>query len=171
MERRLLASRINTMSRITGEFVLRSGNVSTKYFDKYQFESSPDVLKEIADQASRLIPEDIEVLAGLELGGVPLVTALSLKSGIPAAFVRKEPKLYGTTKLAEGADVSGKKVLVVEDVITTGGQVVSSVESLRDLGADIGAVLCVIDRREGYTGALELANLQVISLFTSEEMG
>jgi orotate phosphoribosyltransferase len=170
MERLELAREINTISRLTGRFVLRSGNTSSKYFDKYQPASVPKLLREIAVHASLLIPRDTDVLAGLEMGGIPFVTALSLQSDIPQAFVRKEPKLYGTTRLAEGSDVKNKKVLVVEDVITTGGQVVDSVESLRDLGARIDSVFCVIDRREGRIGVIENANLEVISLFTSEEM-
>ena len=83
------------MSRLTGTFKLRSGQVSNQYFDKYLFESNPALL-EIAKQLKELIPPETEVLAGLEMGGIPVATALSLQTGIPVVFVRKEAKKYGT---------------------------------------------------------------------------
>src|SRR5690606_30706921 len=108
-----------------------------------------ELLAAVAVLAGEMIPERTEILAGLELGGVPVATALSLHTGLPAAFVRKEAKEYGTAKLAEGTTVEGRRVLVVEDVITTGGQVVASVGDLRDRGAEVIGVLCVIDRSGG----------------------
>jgi orotate phosphoribosyltransferase len=111
------------------------------------------------------VPSNTEVLAGLELGGVPIATALSLATGLPAAFVRKTAKPYGTAKLAEGADVNGRHVLVIEDVITTGGQVASSTKQLRERGALVDSVLCVIDRSAGDQSALSAANVRLISLF------
>ncbi len=101
----------------------------------------------VARLAAPLVPPGTEILAGLELGGVPISTALSLLTGLPQVLVRKQAKTYGTAKLSEGPDVGGKHVLVVEDVITTGGQVVASTEELRALGALVTTVLCVIDRR------------------------
>ncbi|MFN7149625.1 MAG: orotate phosphoribosyltransferase [Microthrixaceae bacterium] len=112
-----LAMQIGELCRLEGEFQLRSGTTATTYFDKYLFESDPAVLRAVADELARLVPDDVEVLAGLELGGVPVVTALSLATGLPAAFVRKVAKPYGTAKLAEGAAIEGRTVLVVEDVI------------------------------------------------------
>ncbi len=164
-----LAARIGNVCRLTGSFTLRSGQQATTYFDKYLFEADPDLLGEVAELAAPLVPVDTEVLAGLELGGVPVATALSLTTGLPAAFVRKEAKSYGTAKLAEGAEIDGRKVLVVEDVITTGGQVLASAADLRDRGADIVAVLCVIDRSEG-THRLAEADLDLISLFTAADL-
>ena len=96
---------------------------------------------------SPLIPPGTQILAGLELGGVPISTALSLVTGIAQVLVRKEAKTYGTAKLAEGPDVEGRHLTVIEDVITTGGQVVLSTEELRSRGASVDTVLCVIDRR------------------------
>jgi orotate phosphoribosyltransferase len=166
-----LARRIGERCRLEGEFVLRSGQIATTYFDKYLFEGDPLLLGEIADHAAALIPERTEVLAGLELGGVPVAVALSLATGIPAAFVRKEAKTYGTAKLAEGSGVAGRRTLVVEDVVTTGGQVALSTQSLRDLGAEIDAALCVIDRSGGVHPALDAIGCSVIALFTSDELG
>src|SRR3954451_21773871 len=105
MERDEVAGRIDAACRLTGEFRLRSGQVSTRYFDKYQFEGDPVLLAAVAEHLVPLIPEGTEVLAGLELGGVPVVTALSMAANLPAAFVRKEAKTYGTARLAEGAEI------------------------------------------------------------------
>ena len=121
-------------------------------------------------RCSARLPVDTEVLAGLELGGVPVATALSLETGLSAAFVRKEAKTYGTAKLAEGSEVAGRQVLIVEDVITTGGQVVSSTEQLRALGATVEAVLCVIDRSAGDHSRLDSIDLETISLFRAEDL-
>jgi orotate phosphoribosyltransferase len=128
-------------------------------------------LAQVATLAARLIPKDTEVLAGLELGGVPVATALSLATGLPAAFVRKEAKKYGTAQLAEGAQIAGRRTLVVEDVITTGGQVASSAADLRARWALVEAVLCVIDRSDGAHLQLDAMGCKVISLLTEEELG
>ncbi len=117
-----------------------------------------------------LIPEDTEVLAGLELGGVPVATALSLATGLPTAFVRKEAKTYGTAKLAEGSTIDGKRVLVVEDVVTTGGQVALSTTDLRERGAIVTDVLCVIDRSDGDHAPLDQASLHLRTLFTRADL-
>lgn len=131
---------------LSGEFKLRSGQVSDIYFDKYQFESNPALLSAVAVAMAPLVPGDGEVLAGLELGGVPVATALSLHMGLPAAFVRKQAKPYGTCRLAEGLDIEGRKLVIVEDVVTTGGQVLESAQALRERGAIIETALCVMLR-------------------------
>lgn len=165
-----LGARIGRLCRLSGEFTLRSGQVSDTYFDKYLFESDPELLRRIAERAASLIPPDTELLAGLELGGVPIATALSLTTGIPAVFVRKEAKAYGTKKLAEGTDVKDRRTLIVEDVITTGGQVANPAAQLRERGARIESVLCIIDRSQGAHPELDRANCSLISLLTSEQL-
>jgi orotate phosphoribosyltransferase len=165
-----LVDRINAIARLTGTFTLRSGQVATEYFDKYRFEADPVLLTEIADALVPHLPLDTQVLAGLELGGVPIATALSLNTGLPVAFVRKQAKPYGTARLAEGADVEGRIVTVVEDVITTGGQVVLSTDDLRGLGAIVHHVVCVIDRSPDGGAALADAGLTMSSLFTRADL-
>jgi len=165
-----LAQRVNTIARLTGTFTLRSGQVATEYFDKYRFEADPVLLADIAAALVPLIPSGTEVLAGLELGGVPIATALSLRTGIPAAFVRKEAKKYGTARLAEGADIAGRRVTVIEDVITTGGQVVVSTGQLRELGAIVDHVICVIDRSPDHGAALAAEGLTMVALLTRAEL-
>ena len=170
MDKQTLAAIINKRCRLTGSFTLRSGQLTDYYFDKYQFEVDPDLLNAVVAHLIPLIPVDTEVLAGLELGGVPIATALSLATGLHAVLVRKRAKSYGTAKLAEGGEVAGRRVLVVEDVITTGGQVAVSTEDLRQLGATVEHVLCVIDRSNGEHGALEAAGLKLTALFTAAEL-
>ena len=165
-----LARDVFQVSHLTGEFTLRSGMISNEYFDKYQFESDPEILRRIAEMMSSLIPPGTEILAGLEMGGIALVTALSLRSGLPAVFVRKKAKEYGTAKLAEGPSVSGKKVCIVEDVITSGGQVIISGADLRNEGAIIDHVICAIDREQGGREKLREAGLQLLSCFTMTEL-
>ena len=163
-----VAKKIYELSHITGEFLLRSGQISNEYFDKYLFEADPVVLAEIAKIMSELIPEGTEVLAGLEMGGIPVVTAISANTGMPAAFVRKKAKEYGTCKLAEGADVKGKHVLIIEDVVTTGGAIIKGANELREKGAIIDSVLCVIQRAEKATDILAAEGLKLIPAFTME---
>lgn len=165
-----LAQRIFELTYLKGNFKLRSGQSSTEYFDKYRFESQPQVLKEIAKKMAPLIPSKTQLLAGLEMGGIPVATALSLETGIPCVFVRKQAKNYGTCQLAEGADVSNKNVLVIEDVITTGGQVIESTEALRKAGAQINEVLCVIYRGPENENPLQSVGLQLHHLFTKTQL-
>ena len=166
-----LAAAVHEACHLTGEFTLRSGATATDYFDKFRFEARPDLLAAVADELALLVPEGTEVLAGLELGGIPIVTALSLSTGLPAAFVRKQAKPYGTRRLAEGADVDGRRVLVVEDVATTAGQMLLSTKDLRDAGAHVDHALVVIDRLAGGREALAGIGVELHALFTRDDLG
>ncbi|MDH6113667.1 orotate phosphoribosyltransferase [Kitasatospora sp. MAP12-15] len=170
MTRSELASRIRSVSHLTGEFILRSGRTATEYFDKYRFEGDPVLLDAIAKEMAALVPADTEVLAGLEMGGIPVVTALGRHTGLPCAFVRKQAKEYGTCRLAEGSDIVGRRVLVVEDVVTSGGQIVLSTADLRALGADVREALCVIDREQGGAEALGAEGIDLLSLLTATDL-
>ena len=165
-----LASQIYAIAHLTGSFELRSGVTSNEYFDKYRFEASPALLKEICDQLIQKIPQDTEVLAGLEMGGIPIVTLLSQLSGLPCLFVRKQAKAYGTKKFAEGSDYVGKRCLIVEDVVTSGGQIVMSTTDLRDTGAIVTDAICVIDRQAGGTENLLEAGIQLHALLTMDDL-
>lgn len=170
MEKQVLASEIFKKSYIRGEFLLRSGKTSNEYFDKYQFESNPILLNEIANQLLNLLPKDIEILAALEMGGIPIATAISLKTGIPIVFVRKKAKEYGTNKIAEGSEIESKKLLIVEDVVTSGGQIILSVEELRNRGAIVEKAICVIDREQGGKDNLANHGIELSPLFTMSEL-
>jgi orotate phosphoribosyltransferase len=166
MDKKTLARKIYQTSRIEGKFTLRSGQQAKEYFDKYLFEAQPDLLTEIANQLVPLIPQDIDALAGLEMGGIPIATAVSLKTGIPLLFVRKQAKAYGTCKLAEGGEVRAKNLLVVEDVVTSGGAIIDAVAQLRDLGATINRALCVINREGSGVKNLQNIGVELGALFT-----
>ncbi|HSI62293.1 MAG TPA: orotate phosphoribosyltransferase [Candidatus Saccharimonadia bacterium] len=166
MQEPSLATRIRQCSRLSGEFVLRSGKVSDTYFDKYQFESDPVLLRDIAEALKALVPPGTEVLAGLEMGGIPIVTMLSQVTGIPAAFIRKEPKEYGTCRYAEGVSLVGKRFILVEDVVSSGGAIIDALAKMRADGCEPEAALCVIDRQTGGLEALAKEGLPLVALYT-----
>jgi orotate phosphoribosyltransferase len=169
-DRDALARRIFEVSHLRGTFTLRSGALSHEYFDKYLFESDPGLIHEIATALAPLVPPGTEALAGLELGGVPLAVMLSQVTGLPTLFVRKEAKTYGTCRLAEGGELDGRRVTVVEDVVTSGGQVVTSCGDLRERGAIVGHALCVIDREAGGPDALLAIDVELRPLFRMHEL-
>lgn len=165
-----LALRIANIASLEGQFTLRSGQVSDHYFDKYRFEGDPALLRPLAKAMAELLPPETEIIAGLELGGVPLVTALSLETGLPAAFVRKEAKAYGTCRAIEGQDVSGRKVTFIEDVITTGGAVADAYGLATAEGAQILAVVCAIWRGNGDPIITNEPSLKVLPVFTQADL-
>lgn len=165
-----LAADIDARCRLTGEFTLRSGQVADTYFDKYLFESDPALLARVADQMVALVPDGTELLGGLELGGVPIATAVSARTMLPALFVRKLAKEYGTCKLAEGPEVSGRRVTLIEDVITTGGAVRDAVRELRAAGAIVEVVVCAIDRSPAGENPLADVDLEVRPVLTRADL-
>jgi orotate phosphoribosyltransferase len=171
IQRANLVRKIAAVSKLAGEFRLRSGQTSSRYFDKYQFESDPQILAPLAEWMLELLDDEApDCLAGLELGGVPLATAMSLASGTPAVFVRKEAKRYGTAKAVEGPSVAGKRVVIVEDVVTTGGQIVESAALLRAAGAEVAVVVCAVWRGES-PDALADAGLELRWAMTAADLG
>ncbi|HEV7875784.1 MAG TPA: orotate phosphoribosyltransferase [Nocardioides sp.] len=165
-----LAADIDACCRLTGEFTLRSGQVASEYFDKYLFESDPQLLARVARQMVDLVPQGTELLGGLELGGVPLATVVSTLTGRPALFVRKKAKEYGTCKLAEGPDVAGRRVTLIEDVLTTGGAARDATRALRDAGAIVEVVLCAIDRSPVGQNPLADVGLEVRAVLTKAQL-
>ncbi len=165
-----LARRVHAACHLVGTFTLRSGRTASEYFDKYRFEADPVLLNDVAQRMAPLLPDSTEVLAGLEMGGLAIVTALSRITGLPAAFVRKQAKPYGTARLAEGADVSGKAVTVIEDVVTSGGQIVLSTRDLRALGATVELAVCAIDREEGGAEALAAEGIVLRAALTGDQL-
>ncbi|MBO0845833.1 MAG: orotate phosphoribosyltransferase [Nocardioides sp.] len=167
---RALARDIDARCRLTGEFTLRSGQVASEYFDKYLFETDPDLLARVGAAMVPLLPEGTDLLGGLEMGGIPIVTVLSAQSGLPALFVRKHAKTYGTCKLAEGPEVSGRRVTLIEDVITTGGAVRDATRALRATGATVDTVVCAIDRSPGRDNPLADIGLKIRSVLTKADL-
>ena len=165
-----LAKRIYDTAHITGEFTLRSGAKSNEYFDKYLFEADPKLLRDIAEALVPLVPEGIDALAGLEMGGIPIATMLSQFTGLPVLFVRKQAKEYGTCKIAEGGTVAGRKLLIVEDVVTSGGAITDAAKALVAEGAILADVVCVIDRESTGPANLAKVGLKLKPLFTMTEL-
>ncbi len=165
-----LAADVDACCRLTGEFTLRSGQVAAEYFDKYLFESDPALLARVARAMVPLLPRETGLLGGLELGGIPIVTVLSSLTGQPALFVRKQAKQYGTCKLAEGPAVAGRRVTLVEDVITTGGAVRDAARALREAGAVVEVVVCAIDRSPADEQPLAADGLEVRAVLTRADL-
>jgi orotate phosphoribosyltransferase len=144
-----LARDLVNASYLKGDFVLRSGRRSNRYFDKFLFETDPALLKRLGSQLAELVPKATQRLAAPELGAVLLGGAVSMETGLPLLLVRKEPKGYGTGKQLEGRFVGGDRVTVIEDVVTTGGDSLRSVQILRDAGLEVIHLVVVLDRGEG----------------------
>ena len=171
MTKEQLAKRIAEVSLLRGEFTLRSGRKSNYYLDKYRFETQPDVLTALGKLLAERVTARTTRIAGAELGAVPLAAAAGMASGKPLIFIRNQKKDYGTAKQIEGELKPGDHVLLVEDVLTTGGQVLEAARTLQGLGAEIERIVCVIDRQEGARENLEKAGLVFESLFTVADLG
>lgn len=164
-----LARRVYDACHLTGEFRLRSGQVSNEYFDKYLFEADPMLLRDVAEEMTALVPP-CDVLAGMELGGIPIATLLSQLTGLPTVFMRKKAKDYGTCKVAEGPAVAGLRVVLVEDVVTTGGALLEACPLLRADGAIVSTVVCAIDRQQGGGQRLREAGLELRAALNRETL-
>jgi orotate phosphoribosyltransferase len=171
MTREQLAARIAEVSLLRGEFTLRSGRKSNYYLDKYRFETQPDVLAELGKLLAAHVTPAVQRIAGAELGAVPLAAATSLASGKPFVIIRNQKKDYGTSNLVEGVLEPGETVLIVEDVLTTGGQVIEAARTLQQAGAQVHGIVAVIDREEGARQNIESAGFAYQSLFTTSDLG
>ena len=156
---------------LEGDFVLRSGRRSRYYLDKYLFTTKPDILGAIADEMAGMLPEGVQRIAGTVLGAVPLAVALSLRTGIPSIIVRKAGKDYGTQNVIEGEWEAGEKVVLVEDVLTTGGAALAAAENLRRVGMNVLGVTGVIDREEGAREAFAEKGIPFQAVFTKTSLG
>lgn len=175
MTRDELATRIAEASLLRGDFTLRSGRKSSYYLDKYLFSTQPDILQELgkmfAERVAKLPGGCVTKLAGAELGGIPLVCAASMSSGIPCLFIRNQKKDYGTAKQLEGTLEANDTVVIVEDVATTGGQVLEAAKIITESGATVAMIICTIDRQEGARENIEGAGYAFDALFTVEDLG
>ncbi len=172
MTREELARAIKDAAYLEGDFVLSSGKRSKYYLDKWRFETDPGLLREIAKALSDLLPSPPpDRLAGVELGGVPLVVAVALETGIPYLIVRREAKEYGTGREVEGLFEQGERVVLVEDVLTTASQAISAAQRLTRLGLEVERVVYVIDREEGAETNLREAGFEPLMLFRKSDLG
>jgi orotate phosphoribosyltransferase len=158
---------------LEGDFVLRSGQRSRYYLDKYRFETRPDTLAALGERIAHAVAEHDPAavrLAAPELGAVVLAASGSLVSGLPFLIVRKEPKEYGTAKRIEGLYEEGDRVCVIEDIVTSGGALLEAVGVLREAGLEVGAAVCAVDREEGGADALARQAVRLYPLFRASEV-
>jgi orotate phosphoribosyltransferase len=168
-----LAAQLKEHAYLEGDFLLRSGKRSKYYLDKYRFETRPELLRPIGERIAAVVREhaaEAARLAGPELGAVALAASASLASGLPFLIVRKAAKEYGTTKRIEGVFEPGECVCVVEDVVTSGGALLESVEALREAGLVVNTAVCVVDREEGGADALARHAVRLRPLFRAGDL-
>jgi orotate phosphoribosyltransferase len=167
-----LARALREVAYLEGDFTLRSGRKSRYYLDKYLFETQPTLLRELAQRFARYVSDRIDRIAGAELGGIALAAATALETGKPFVIVRNAKKVgYGTGKLIEGRLEKGDRVLLVEDIATSGGQAIEAIKALTDAGGIVDRLVVAIDRQEGAQANVEAAGFALESLFTSNDLG
>jgi orotate phosphoribosyltransferase len=171
VERTELAKRVRDTAYLEGEFILRSGRKSNYYLDKYLFETQPDILKALGEAFAKYVADSTTLIAGAELGGIALAAATAMASGKPWVIIRNTKKDYGTKKPYEGKLSDADSVLLVEDIATTGGQVLEAAKLMRDIGAKVERIVCVIDRQEGARENIEQAGFVFESLFNKADLG
>jgi orotate phosphoribosyltransferase len=165
-----LGKKIMQVAYKAGDFTLSSGKKSDYIFDKYAFETRPELLNAITAHIAEMVHPDTKKLAGMEIGGIPLVTALSLRTGLPFVIIRKAAKGHGITRQIEGQLSGGDRVALIEDVVTTGGQSLVGMDVLRSAGAVAEDVICVIDREEGGRENIEARDVVFSALFTKSAL-
>src|SRR3954471_14726690 len=166
-----LAQRIATVSLLRGEVTRPSGRKSNYSLDKYLFETQPDVLLALGKLFAEKVTSEVDRIAGAELGAVALAGATSMACGKPFVIIRNQKKDYGTSKLVEGKLDPGERVMIVEDVLTTGGQVIEAAKSIEAVDAKVVKIVAVIDRLEGARQNIESAGYSFESLFTTKDLG
>ena len=171
MTREELIKRIKETAYLEGDFVLRSGRRSKYYLDKYLFETRPDILRALGEEFARHVTNDVTLIAGAELGGVALAAATALATGRNWVIIRNSKKGYGTGKIIEGTLKSDDVVLLVEDIATTGGQVLEAAKIITEAGAAVKKIVCVIDRKEGAEQNITAAGYKFESILTKNDLG
>ncbi|MBN1796126.1 MAG: orotate phosphoribosyltransferase [Sedimentisphaerales bacterium] len=171
MTRDELIKRIKETAYLEGDFTLRSGKKSKYYLDKYLFETCPDILKALGDEFAKFVTDNITLIAGAELGGVALAATTAMATGKNWLIVRNSKKGYGTAKMVEGVLKAGDVVLLVEDIATTGGQVLEAAKIISDSGAKVERIVCVIDRKQGAAENITSAGYAFDSILTKTDLG
>jgi orotate phosphoribosyltransferase len=156
---------------LEGDFTLRSGKKSKYYMDKYLFETCPDILKALGEEFATHVGDDVTLIAGAELGGVALAAVTAIEANKNWIIVRNSKKGYGTGKMVEGVLKEDDVVLIVEDIATTGGQVIEAAKIITDAGATVKKIVCVIDRRQGAEENVTEAGYKFERIITKEDLG
>ncbi len=171
MTKQELVKRIKETSYLEGDFTLRSGKKSKYYLDKYLFETQPDILKALGTEFAKYVTSDVTLIAGAELGGVALAAATAMQTGKRWIIVRNSKKDYGTSKMIEGVLKKDDVVLLVEDIATTGGQVLEAAKIITEAGAKVKKIVAVIDRKQGAGENITSAGYKFESLLTKDDLG
>ena len=171
MTREELIRRIKETAYLEGEFILRSGKKSNYYLDKYLFETCPDILAALGNEFRKYVTDDVTLIAGAELGGVALAAATAMATGVNWVIIRNSKKGYGTSKLVEGRLSKGDVVLLVEDIATTGGQVLEAAKVISEAGATVKKIVSVIDRKQGAEENVTAAGYEFESILTKYDLG
>jgi len=166
-----LIKRIKETAYLEGDFVLRSGKRSKYYLDKYLFETCPDILRQLGVEFAKYVTDDVSLIAGSELGGVALAAATAMEAGKNWVIIRNSRKGYGTGKMVEGVLKEGDVVLLVEDIATTGGQVLEAAKIITEAGATVKKIICVIDRKQGAEENITAAGYKFESILTKDDLG
>jgi orotate phosphoribosyltransferase len=166
-----LIKRVKETSYLEGDFTLRSGKKSKYYLDKYLFETCPDILKALGEEFAQYVTGDVTLIAGAELGGVALAAATAMQTNKNWIIIRNSKKGYGTGKLIEGKLNKGDVVLLVEDVATTGGQVLEAAKVITEAGAKVKKIVAVIDRKQGAGENITNAGYEFESILTKSDLG
>jgi orotate phosphoribosyltransferase len=166
-----LIKRIKETAYLEGDFTLRSGKKSKYYLDKYLFETCPDILKALGEEFARYVTDDVSLIAGAELGGVALAASTAMATGKKWVIIRNSKKGYGTGKMIEGVISQGDVVLLVEDIATTGGQVLEAAKIITQAGAAVEEIVCVIDRKQGAEQNITDAGYKFESILTKNDLG
>jgi orotate phosphoribosyltransferase len=171
MTKQELAKRVKETAYLEGDFTLRSGKKSKYYLDKYLFETQPDILKALGEEFAKHAGSDVTLIAGAELGGVALAAATAMATGKKWLIVRNSKKDYGTSKMIEGVLKKDDVVLLVEDIATTGGQVLEAAKIITEAGAKVKKIVAVIDRKQGAGENITAAGYKFESILTKEDLG
>ncbi len=171
MTREELIKRIKETAYLEGDFTLRSGKKSKYYLDKYLFETCPDILQQLGKEFAKYVADDVTLIAGAELGGVALAAATAMETGKKWVIIRNSKKNYGTGKMIEGTIKAGDVVLLVEDIATTGGQVLEAAKIITEAGAKVKKIVCTIDRKQGAEENITAAGFEFGSILTKTDLG
>lgn len=152
-----------------GEFTLASGKKSDVYINLKLAITDPEFLG-LCGQAMVLYSPEVDKVAGVALGAVPLAVVFSLEADIPYLMVRKEAKGHGTRSLIEGALERGDRIVMVEDVTTTAGSAIRGIEAIREMGGLLDTLVVIVDRCEGATENLAVIGVRLIPILTLDEL-
>ncbi|MBG90217.1 MAG: orotate phosphoribosyltransferase [Actinobacteria bacterium] len=170
-ERNRLAQDIKSAAFLTGDFTTRAGKKTSYYIDKYKFTTRPEIMGPLAKAIQDHLPDlAFDRIAAPELGAVPIAAVLSVQIERPFVIVRKASKGYGTENLIEGSYKKGDKMVLVEDVLTTGGAAMAAAEVLEANGVEVLKIIGVVNREEGAHEAIQNRGWAVSSILTASEL-